>query len=909
MKNNFLFFSFLFFFFFILTGCPNSIKGIPKEIEDKLEILKNSCSHQLFLYNAGGNFTEIRIKPINTTFLLASVSNNFNQNFNPNLIIWKPVNSNYVPIGVPINGNFQIWVNPNYFGNQQVEVQWINKNGEVECTIIIDTPCKINPEVYPLPIAYDFFKIEKFIKENVKNENGILKYRSKKAFIKIYDYLSSMTAENEWELVNNKSIDTLSESAFLRGYSKMFEGYESLFDQYDERLKKVDNEEEINHEGFIDDELNAMITNEKMFKIHDKFYRYYNIDTLIEIKESNNPDALIKTLIRIKTVEQLANFEKSNPQKFRIYDLNSEESFKDRNDIFRNEKGDDPCDQIGVTTEFIPLYSIQDDNCPLDETSFAEIKEVNHNCSASIPGAKDYTFKIMVDGIDAANIPGINSCNCFANWKIIKKRGIFGQGGSILNSESKKIEDLKNYTFTETGNYDIEVVINCNGEDIIITADPIEDLEITIPNADFNTKQADCEMKVSFSDQSEGAVSYKWTFYDLNGTTLLSSPPSPAQNPYFGVNPPNILHAQAGVYNVKLEITDSEGCKVETLKPVEILSNSSCSIEISDVDWGCFNDPTNIPVTFEVDLIGACSNTTYSWNFGDGSTSNLRSPTHNYNSAGIYNVTVDLSTTTADGSHCTSSDIYTLILEDCRPNIDIKYCTDGWVQLDHDGAVNFPNFGQYVWDFPSDAKKKFLKKWHRDPWIKFDDPGIYSGNLEVDKDGCGCKIPFKIELTSVECCRKRDRDTEKYTDNGYRVKHKFIVSKILGWQRIKNVVVFKKKRRNLPGYKKTKADKLGFTNSGLIYSNDGTCNPWGSLFSHGCCHCENSESPPHSTQPYEKTNTKKVKQSCPIPGRRIKKNMVESNIYAKEGNDFLVDYNMNNSLGLNIKLHQGGRCQ
>ncbi len=76
--------------------------------------------------------------------------------------------------------------------------------------------------------------------------------------------------------------------------------------------------------------------------------------------------------------------------------------------------------------------------------------------------------------------------------------------------------------------------------------------------------------------------------------------------------------------------------------------------------------PTNgfapLEVSFAVQTSGGSGSYTYSWSFGDGETSNLQNPTHTYNTAGTYNVTV-IVTDSADSNNTTTGQLTVITLE------------------------------------------------------------------------------------------------------------------------------------------------------------------------------------------------------------------------------------------------------
>ena len=141
-----------------------------------------------------------------------------------------------------------------------------------------------------------------------------------------------------------------------------------------------------------------------------------------------------------------------------------------------------------------------------------------------------------------------------------------------------------------------------------------------VPQAGFSINQLDtCVLPANFdfSNSSVGAVNYTWSFGDGSNQTSQTNP--------------SHTYLVDGSYDVMLHVSNTYGC-------VDSIVNS---ISINPVPDASFNtlqlDTCVLPASFSFNNSsnGAVA---YTWDFGDGSTSNIPSLTYNYTSAGTYNV-------------------------------------------------------------------------------------------------------------------------------------------------------------------------------------------------------------------------------------------------------------------------------
>lgn len=182
-----------------------------------------------------------------------------------------------------------------------------------------------------------------------------------------------------------------------------------------------------------------------------------------------------------------------------------------------------------------------------------------------------------------------------------------------------------NATYIATGTFNVQLITT---SDRGCTSNPVQQT-VTIrplPVADFDVPLKIClpGSPAVFQNRSSApdnaALSYGWTFGDGNTSTATS---------------PSHVYASAGNYTVTLTATSAFGCVHQVSKQV----NDFFDKPVADFSV----NPQELCQGADNNFLDASSPSTgtlqsWSWSFGDGTTSTVQNPVKRYNTPGTYNV-------------------------------------------------------------------------------------------------------------------------------------------------------------------------------------------------------------------------------------------------------------------------------
>jgi PKD repeat protein len=232
--------------------------------------------------------------------------------------------------------------------------------------------------------------------------------------------------------------------------------------------------------------------------------------------------------------------------------------------------------------------------------------------------------------------------------------------------------------------------------------------------------------KVTFSDKSSlNVTSWYWTFGDGNYVT--------------GKNP-EYEYTKAGTYNVCLKVFDSKSGKTDEHCEIITVGADTCNVVASfssivrptkDVEF--YNQSTG-----DIDL--------YYWNFGDGKTSILKHPTHQYADAGYYLVSLAVKNSSKG---CTDyyAEFIKVGVTDCKAAFD--YIVDPAGKTVTFTNTSTGNANRYFWYF-GDGNYSIDK----DPApYTYGNQGMYRVSLSISNllGTCVNEYSQAIQVGSVEC--------------------------------------------------------------------------------------------------------------------------------------------------------------
>ena len=241
---------------------------------------------------------------------------------------------------------------------------------------------------------------------------------------------------------------------------------------------------------------------------------------------------------------------------------------------------------------------------------------------------------------------------------------------------STSAEQNPSHMYTQRGIYTAKLTVkNDFGTSTVIKKDYISIGRE--PNADFTATptSGNVPLSVKFTDNSQGQVTtWQWDF----GDGKRSNEKDPVHT-----------YWTAGVYNVILTASNEYGSS-------DVRKNNFITV-VGPLTSKFSPDPSSgkapLFVTFTDRSIG--SPTSWNWNFGDGTTSTVQSPTHTFTSGGAYDVKLEITRGTETATSTQVVDVGGVPVADFTGSSTSVNVGD--IIAFTDKSSNSPN--QWAWDF------------------------------------------------------------------------------------------------------------------------------------------------------------------------------------------------------------------
>jgi gliding motility-associated-like protein len=219
---------------------------------------------------------------------------------------------------------------------------------------------------------------------------------------------------------------------------------------------------------------------------------------------------------------------------------------------------------------------------------------------------------------------------------------------------------------------------------------------------------------------------WEWNFGFGNDSVFTTAP--------FGV-----VYNQAGVYNVRLTVVDSLGCRYTLTRPAAVEVHQSTAGFIASDTLVCLNTPIQFSSQSQSSN-GSTASLSHVWNFGNGQNSNLLNPSVNYAAEGTYDVS--LAVTDQYGCADTLVRPQYITVANARAQFSMSdsfsTCPPLLVVFTNSSINNRQSF----WDFGNGNNSIVVSPAHT-----FTTPGIFNVKLRVvGNGGCVDSLTRRVEI-------------------------------------------------------------------------------------------------------------------------------------------------------------------
>jgi large repetitive protein len=286
-----------------------------------------------------------------------------------------------------------------------------------------------------------------------------------------------------------------------------------------------------------------------------------------------------------------------------------------------------------------------------------------------------------------------------------------GTGTFIPNDSALNATYIPGATDPDTLNFVLTTYGNglCN-----VVSDSMKLIRNNAPTVAFSTANMCAGQSVSFTDNSnpngETITNWSWNFGSGGGTSSL-------QNPTFS-------YPSVGNYSVSLLVSTNNGCSDSITQMITI---NSTPVAASTFNANCQNEQVAFT---DASSISSGNIISWNWNFADGNNSTNQNSTNVFDSSGVYNVV--LTVTSDSGCTATSSQLVTINPSPVAGFVSLIDCKSLVVNFTDTSTVSTGNIQSYNWAFGDGGISAI-----QSPAYTYNDTGSYTVTLIVQtNNGC-----------------------------------------------------------------------------------------------------------------------------------------------------------------------------
>lgn len=311
----------------------------------------------------------------------------------------------------------------------------------------------------------------------------------------------------------------------------------------------------------------------------------------------------------------------------------------------------------------------------------------------------------------------------------------FGDGPTVTVLSNA----AQTHTYATTGTYPVTLQVETStgclstvfSRNITVSPNPV--VNFNLPNVCLPAGTAQFNSTSTISDGTENLFAYVWNFGDATATSAVQNP----VHTYTGVGP----------YDVTLTVTSNNGCPTTMVRQLNTIYAEP---------QAAFTAPAEVclgaTVNFTDQSTAAGSTVTgWVWDFGDVTSSNAQNPTKTYAAAGIYTVT--LRVTSAIGCPTPNNIATRQVIVNPLPaanfNTSIPGCAGQGVTFTDASVPNAGNIVKWTWNY-GDGPNTVLTSGV--PFVhSYATPNTYNTTLQVETDkGCISTVfPRDIVINQV----------------------------------------------------------------------------------------------------------------------------------------------------------------